>query len=119
MAAEKLRRLQNNNGEKKEVVNDEELKGPSVTLTKGSPVVTKVMNANELRVGATISGAGVPPNTSIVSISGNSVTLSNPAQASSSNARLLVAELVKRVAFSPWEALVQAIMFSNEAAYVN
>ena len=119
MASEKLRRLQNNNGDKKEVVNDEELKGPSVTLTKGSPVVTKVMNANELRVGALVSGAGVPPNTSIVAISGSSVTLSNPAQASSSNARLLVAELVKRVAFSPWEALVQAIMFSNEAAYVN
>jgi hypothetical protein len=28
-------------------------------------------------------------------------------------------ELVQRVTFSPWEALVQAIMFSNEAAYVN
>ncbi|MEI6871662.1 MAG: DUF1549 and DUF1553 domain-containing protein, partial [Verrucomicrobiota bacterium] len=28
-------------------------------------------------------------------------------------------DLVQRVVFSPWEALVQAIMFSNEAAYVN
>ena len=28
-------------------------------------------------------------------------------------------ELVQRVTFSPWEALVQAIIFSNEAAYVN
>ena len=28
-------------------------------------------------------------------------------------------EIVQRVAFSPWEALVQAIIFSNEAAYVN
>jgi hypothetical protein len=28
-------------------------------------------------------------------------------------------ELVKRVAFSPWETLVQALLFSNEAAYVN
>lgn len=28
-------------------------------------------------------------------------------------------ELVQRITFSPWEALVQAIMFSNEAAYVN
>ncbi len=28
-------------------------------------------------------------------------------------------DLVQRVTFSPWEALVQAIMFSNEAAYVN
>jgi hypothetical protein len=28
-------------------------------------------------------------------------------------------ELVQRVAFSPWEALVQALLFSNEAAYVN
>ncbi len=28
-------------------------------------------------------------------------------------------ELVQRVAFSPWECLVQALLFSNEAAYVN
>jgi hypothetical protein len=28
-------------------------------------------------------------------------------------------ELVQRIAFSPWEALVQALLFSNEAAYVN
>jgi hypothetical protein len=28
-------------------------------------------------------------------------------------------ELVQRVAFSPWETLVQALLFSNEAAYVN
>ena len=28
-------------------------------------------------------------------------------------------DLVQRVTFSPWEALVQAILFSNEAAYVN
>ena len=28
-------------------------------------------------------------------------------------------QLVERVAFSPWETLVQALLFSNEAAYVN
>ncbi len=28
-------------------------------------------------------------------------------------------ELVQRIAFSPWETLVQALLFSNEAAYVN
>ncbi len=28
-------------------------------------------------------------------------------------------KLVKRVTFSPWETLVQALLFSNEAAYVN
>jgi hypothetical protein len=28
-------------------------------------------------------------------------------------------ELVERVAFSPWETLIQALIFSNEAAYVN
>jgi mono/diheme cytochrome c family protein len=28
-------------------------------------------------------------------------------------------ELVERVAFSPWETLVQSLLFSNEAAYVN
>jgi hypothetical protein len=28
-------------------------------------------------------------------------------------------ELVQRVAFSPWETLVQALLFSNEATYVN
>jgi hypothetical protein len=28
-------------------------------------------------------------------------------------------DLVQRVAFSPWESLVQALLFSNEAAYVN
>jgi hypothetical protein len=28
-------------------------------------------------------------------------------------------ELVERVAFSPWETLIQALLFSNEAAYVN
>jgi mono/diheme cytochrome c family protein len=28
-------------------------------------------------------------------------------------------EMVQRVAFSPWETLVQALLFSNEAAYVN
>ena len=28
-------------------------------------------------------------------------------------------ELVERVAFSPWETLVQSLLYSNEAAYVN
>jgi hypothetical protein len=28
-------------------------------------------------------------------------------------------EMVERVAFSPWETLVQALLFSNEASYVN
>lgn len=28
-------------------------------------------------------------------------------------------ELTKRVAFSPWETLVQALIFANEAAYIN
>jgi hypothetical protein len=28
-------------------------------------------------------------------------------------------ELVERVAFSPWEALIQSLIFSNEAAYMN
>ncbi|NBV85232.1 MAG: DUF1549 domain-containing protein [Verrucomicrobia bacterium] len=28
-------------------------------------------------------------------------------------------QMVERVAFSPWETLVQALLFSNEAAYVN
>jgi hypothetical protein len=28
-------------------------------------------------------------------------------------------EAVQRVTFSPWETLVQALLFSNEAAYVN
>jgi hypothetical protein len=28
-------------------------------------------------------------------------------------------ELVERVAFSSWETLVQALLFSNEAAYIN
>ena len=29
------------------------------------------------------------------------------------------AATLQRVAFSPWETLVQALLFSNEAAYVN
>jgi hypothetical protein len=28
-------------------------------------------------------------------------------------------EAVQRVTFSPWETLVQALLFSNEAAYIN
>ncbi|NBV87455.1 MAG: DUF1553 domain-containing protein, partial [Verrucomicrobia bacterium] len=40
----------------------------------------------------------------------------------SNNARKAIindGDLVQRAVFTPWEALVQAIMFSNEAAYVN
>jgi hypothetical protein len=40
----------------------------------------------------------------------------------SNNARKAIVnegELTQRVAFSPWETLVQALIFANEAAYIN
>jgi hypothetical protein len=38
---------------------------------------------------------------------------------STKEAKLRASDIVQRVTFSPWETLVQAILFSNEAAYVN
>ena len=110
---------QNNNGGKKAVLNDEEIEGESVTLTKGSNVVTNLTNAADLRVGWTVTGTGIPADTVITAVSGNSITLSKKALDSSKTAKLRAADIVKRVTFSPWETLVQAILFSNEAAYVN
>jgi hypothetical protein len=119
LASDRLRAQQGSNSAKKAVVNDGEFQGPNITMNKGSSIVTNVLNATELHVGAVVSGAGVPNGTTIASVSGTTVTLSNKATASSTSASLRAAELVQRVTFSPWEALVQAIMFSNEAAYVN
>lgn len=119
LAADKLRSQQNNNGARKAVLNDGEFEGPNVTTTKGSVVVTNVLNAGELHVGAVVSGQGIANGSVIASVAGTTVTLSKPATASSTNASVRAAEMVQRVAFSPWEALVQAIIFSNEAAYVN
>jgi hypothetical protein len=119
LASDKVRRQQTNNNARKAVVNDGGFEGANVTLTKGSNLVTNVMNALELNVGSMVTGQGIPPDTTIVAVSGNTVTLSNKAQTGSMNADLRAANLVQRIAFTPWEALVQAIMFSNEAAYVN
>jgi hypothetical protein len=119
IAANKIKAQQNNNGAKKAIVNDGEFEGPNVTLTKGTAIVTNVLNVSDLHVGATVSGPGIPAGTVIVSASGTTVTLSNKATLGSAAAQLRVADIVQRVTFSPWEALVQAIMFSNEAAYVN
>ncbi len=119
IAATKVKAQQNNNGGKKAVLNDGEFEGANVTLTKGTNLVMNVLNVADLHVGAAVSGQGVPPGTTIVSVAGTTVTLSNKATAGSTTASLRAADLVQRVTFSPWEALVQAIMFSNEAAYVN
>jgi hypothetical protein len=119
IAASKLKAQQSNNGGKKAVLNDGEFEGPNVTLTKGTNIVTNVLNVPDLHVGAAVSGQGIPPGTVIVSAIGTTVTLSNKAIAGSTTASLRAADIVQRVTFSPWEALVQAIMFSNEAAYVN
>jgi hypothetical protein len=110
---------QGNNGGKKAVLNDEEIEGESVTLIKGSNVVTNVANASDLRVGWTVTGAGIPGDTVITAITGNSISLSKKVLDSSKTAKLRAADIVKRITFSPWETLVQAILFSNEAAYVN
>jgi cytochrome c553 len=110
---------QGNNSARKAVLNDEEIEGESVTLTKGSNVVTNVANSSDLRVGWTVTGAGIPGDTVITSITGNSISLSKKALDSSKTAKLRAADIVKRVTFTPWETLVQAILFSNEAAYVN
>lgn len=119
IAADKLKAQQGNNGARKAILNDGEFAGPGVTINKGSSTVTNVLNASELRVGAVVSGQGVPNGTVIASVSGTTVTLSAKATLSSTTASLRAAEMVQRITFSPWEALVQAIMFSNEAAYVN
>ena len=119
LAADRLKARQGNNNATKAILNDGEFEGPTVTMNKGSSIVTNVINAGELHVGAVVSGQGVPNGTVIASVSGTTVTLSNKATLSSTNASLRAAELVQRITFSPWEALVQAIMFSNEAAYVN
>jgi len=119
IAANKVKAQQNNNGSKKAILNDGEFEGPNVTLTKGTNIVANVLNVSDLHVGASVSGQGIPAGTVIVSASGNTVIISNKATVGNASAQLRAADLVKRVTFSPWEALVQAIMFSNEAAYVN
>jgi len=118
-AESRLKGQQNNSGAKKAVLNDQEIAGAEVTLTKGSNAVANVANAADLRVGWTITGAGLPADTVITAISGNTITLNKKALASTKEAKLRAADIVQRVTFSPWETLVQAILFSNEAAYVN
>lgn len=46
------------------------------TLTAGNPTITSINTAN-LAVGMNVSGTGIPSNTTIVSYSSNTVTLSN------------------------------------------
>jgi hypothetical protein len=118
-AENRVKAQQNNNGARKAILNDIEFAGPNVTITKGSNMVANVENPEELRIGAKVTGPGIPADAKIASISGTSVTLTTKAQTSMAAAKVRSAEIVERVTFSPWEALVQAIMFSNEAAYVN
>ena len=118
-AESKIKGQQNNNGAKKAVLNDMELAGEQVTLTKSGNTVTNVTNASEMRVGWTVSGTGLSADSVITSITGNTLTLSKKATVSAKDAKLRAADIVQRVTFSPWETLVQAILFSNEAAYVN
>jgi hypothetical protein len=118
-AENRIKGQQNNNGAKKAILNDLELDGEAVTLTKNTNTVSNVTNAAELRVGWTVTGQGIPADTVITSITGSTVTLSKKAQVSAKDAKLRAADIVQRITFSPWETLVQAILFSNEAAYVN
>ena len=118
-AETRIKGQQNNNGAKKAVLNDLELAGEQVTLAKSANTISNVTNASEMRVGWTVSGAGIPADTVITAITGNTLTLSKKATISAKDAKLRAADIVQRVTFSPWETLVQAILFSNEAAYVN
>jgi hypothetical protein len=118
-AESRIKGQQNNNGAKKAVLNDTELAGEQVTLAKSANTISNVTNASEMRVGWTVSGAGIPADTVITAITGNTLTLSKKATISAKDAKLRAADIVQRVTFSPWETLVQAILFSNEAAYVN
>jgi len=118
-AGDQLKAEQKNERATKAIINDGEFNGPNVTITNGSPLVSHVTNTAELHEGAVVSGPGVPEGTVIKSVMETMVTLSKPATTSSNSAKLRAADLVQRKTFSPWEALVQAIIFSNEAAYVN
>jgi hypothetical protein len=118
-AEDKVKSQQNNNGGRKAIVNDFEVQGEQVTLAKGTNAVGNVTNAYEMRVGWTVSGAGIPADTVITAISGNTLSLSKKALVSAKDAKLRAAHIVDREPLSPWESLVQAILFSNEAAYVN
>ena len=118
-AGDQLKAEQKNERATKAIINDGEFNGPNVTITNGSPLVSHVTNTAELHEGAVVSGPGVPEGTVIKSVMETMVTLSKPVTTSSNSAKLRAADLVQRKTFSPWEALVQAIIFSNEAAYVN
>jgi hypothetical protein len=118
-AETRIKGQQNNNGAKKAVLNDFELEGEQVTLTKGTNTISNVTNAEEMRVGWTVTGAGVPADTVITAISGKNIVLNKKVTVTEKAAKLRAADIVQRITFSPWETLVQAILFSNEAAYVN
>ena len=118
-AESRIKGQQNNNGARKAILNDFELAGNEVTLAKSGNTVSNVTNASEMRVGWTVSGTGIPADTVITAINGNTLTLSKKATVAAKDAKLRAADIVQRVTFSPWETLVQAILFSNEAAYVN
>jgi hypothetical protein len=55
----------------------------SGTTTSGSASITGVTNASRLiKVGATVTGTGIPTSTTVLSISGTTITISNSATAS-------------------------------------
>jgi hypothetical protein len=78
-AESRIKGQQNNNGARKAILNDFELAGNEVTLAKSGNTVSNVTNASEMRVGWTVSGTGIPADTVITAINGNTLTLSKNA----------------------------------------
>ncbi|HEV2463548.1 MAG TPA: hypothetical protein VGT04_07075 [Acidobacteriaceae bacterium] len=57
---------------------------PTGTTTTSSTSITGVTSTSGIAVGASISGTGIPANTTITAISGNTLTISNAATATGS-----------------------------------
>jgi hypothetical protein len=69
-------------------------------LTNGSTTVTTASNIVGVSVGQSVTGTGIPTNTTVATINGSTITLSNPANVTATNASLFTGVSVGQAVFS-------------------
>ena len=72
------------------VVDDSRTISRTGNTTNGSNVVASLSSATDVFVGATVTGTGIPASTTISSIEGTTITLSNNATATNSGTTLTI-----------------------------
>ncbi|EDY20582.1 autotransporter-associated beta strand repeat protein [Chthoniobacter flavus Ellin428] len=101
----------------------------TLTTTSGSPTIT-VPFTNGLAVGQSVTGTGIPAGTTILSIAGNTITLSANATTSASNSLSFggtltltdanaITAVTDNYATIPTVSASQGLVFSNAAPVIN